>query len=359
MQNVQELRLGYDVDPVLIVSLNMRGVQLDSAQNIALRERLLAAAKSVPGVETASRQTAVPFWSTWSMGLFVEGIDTVSRLGQFDLNAVTPEYFQTLGTRIVRGRGITRDDTEHAPGAMVVSEAMGKVLWPGRDPMGQCARIGSDTVPCTYVVGIAENIKEQSLAADSGYYYYLSLPQRGPQRGGLFVRTRGDAEHFRDAVRTRLQREMPGISYVTVTPFNEIIGSQKRSWQLGSTMFVAFGALALVLAAIGLYSVIAYNVTQRTHELGVRRALGAQAMHAVRLVVTDGLRLAAIGVTTGAVIAFWAGRFVQPLLFDVSPRDPLVFVLVATLLVLVAIAARWFPALRESRVDPNVALRSE
>jgi ABC-type antimicrobial peptide transport system permease subunit len=152
---------------------------------------------------------------------------------------------------------------------------------------------------------------------------------------------------------------MPGVSYVSVTPFSDIIGPQKRSWHLGATMFVAFGTLALVLAAVGLYSVIAYNVAQRTHELGVRRALGAQASHAVRLVVVDGLRLAAIGVAIGVFIAFWAGRFLKPLLFDVSPRDPLVFVTVAGVLVLVAVAASWIPALRASRVDPNVALRTE
>jgi predicted permease len=359
LRNVQGTRLGYDVDPVLIVNLNMRGVTLDSAQNVALRERLLETAKTIPGVETASRQAAVPFWSTWSMGLYVEGIDTVGRLGQFNLNAVTPEHFQTLGTRIVRGRGISRDDTERAPRAMVVSEAMGKVLWPGRDPIGQCIRVSSDTLPCHYVVGIAENIKEQSLGADSGYYYYLSLPQFRPALGGLFVRTRDNAERMRETVRARLQREMPGVSYVTVMPFTDIIGSQKRSWQLGATMFVAFGALALVLSAIGLYSVIAYNVAQRTHELGVRRALGAQARHAVRLVVTDGLRVAAIGVSLGVLVAFWAGRFVRPLLFEVSPRDPLVFAFVAGMLILVAVAASWIPALRAARVDPNVALRTE
>ena len=132
-----------------------------------------------------------------------------------------------------------------------------------------------------------------------------------------------------------------------------------RSWTLGATMFTAFGVLALVLAGVGLYSVIAYNVAQRTHELGVRRALGAQARHAVRLVVVDGLRLAAIGVAIGVAIAFWAGRFVKPLLFEVSPRDPVVFAFVAALLVLVAVAASWIPALRASRVDPNVALRTE
>jgi putative ABC transport system permease protein len=359
LTKVEATDLGYDVDPVLVVNLNMRGVELDSAGDVVLRDRLLEAAKSIPGVEYASRQVAVPFWSTWSMGLYVEGIDTVSRLGEFDLNAVTPEYFQTLGTRILRGRGITSDDRHGAPLSIVVSEAMGKVLWPGKDPIGQCIRVVSDTLPCTYVVGIAENIRQQELGADSSFYYYLSLPQFRPRQGGLFVRTRGEAQRLREVVRTRLQREMPGVSYVSVTPFSDIIGSQKRSWKLGATMFVAFGGLALLLAAIGLYSVIAYNVAQRTHELGVRRALGAQAKHAVRLVVVDGLRLAAIGVAIGILIAFWAGRFVKPLLFEVSPRDPAVFALVAGLLVLVAVAASWIPALRASRVDPNVALRTE
>jgi predicted permease len=170
LRNVEGMRLGYDVDPVLVVDLNMRGVELDSARDVALRDRLMEAAKSIPGVETASRQITVPFWSTWSMGLYVEGIDTVSRLGQFDLNAVTPEYFQTLGTRILRGRGITRDDAQGAPLAMVVSEAMGKVLWPGKDPIGQCIRVVADTLPCTYVVGVAENIKEQERGAESTYY---------------------------------------------------------------------------------------------------------------------------------------------------------------------------------------------
>jgi predicted permease len=359
LRNVQEIRLGYDVDPVLKVSLNMRGVTLDSAETVALRARLLAAAKTIPGVQQASLQNAVPFWSTWSVGLFVQGIDTVGRLGQFDLNAVSPEYFATLGTRILRGRGITDRDTPDAPGAMVVSEAMGRALWPGKDPIGQCIRVQADTLPCSYVVGIAENIKEQSLSADSGFYYYLPAAQFNPRSGGLFVRVRGKAERFKEQVRARLQHEMPGAAYVTLTPLGEIIGSQKRSWQLGATMFAVFGAMALVLAGVGLYSVIAYNVAQRTHELGVRRALGAQAADAIRLVVKDGLKLAGVGVAIGAAAAFWTGKFVRSLLFGVSPRDPAVFVLVAVLLIAVAVAASWVPALRASRVDPSEALRAD
>ncbi len=357
--NVQHVRLGYDVDPVSLVNLNMRGEKLDSAATIALRQRLLEAARTLPGVENASLQATVPFWSTWSTSLYVEGIDTVSRLGQFNLNAVSSEHFATFGTRLLRGRGITDQDVANAPRVMVVSENMGKVLWPGRDPINQCIRVNADTMPCTYVVGVAENIRAQSMSADSGYFYYVPSAQYAPTTGGLFVRTRGNARTLSEPLRKRLQQEMPGASYISITPFSDIIAGERRSWQLGATMFVAFGMLALVLAAIGLYSVIAYNVAQRTHELGVRRALGAQAGHVMRLVVTDGLRVAGVGVALGAVAAFWAGKFVKPLLFNVSPRDPAVFVFVATTLVLVALAASWIPALRGSRVDANVALRSD
>jgi ABC-type antimicrobial peptide transport system permease subunit len=293
------------------------------------------------------------------MGLFVEGIDTVSRVGQFDMNAVSPEFFATVGTRIVRGRGISAQDTPNAPRSMVVSENMGRALWPGKDPIGQCIRVMADTMPCTYVVGIAENIKGQSLSADSSYYYYLPAAQYRPEMGGLFIRAHGGAAKAREAVRRRLQAEMPGASYVSITPLDAIVGSQTRSWELGATMFVAFGALAIVLAAIGLYSVIAYNVAQRTHELGVRRALGAQASDVVRLVVSDGLRVAGVGVAVGIVAAFWAGRWVKPLLFNESPSDPVVFIAVAVTLIAVAAAASWVPAMRASRVDANTALRTD
>jgi predicted permease len=359
LRNVNAVRLGYDVAPVLLVDRTMRGVELDSAQTVVLRRRLLESARNIPGVENASLQTSVPFWSTWSQSLYVEGIDTVSRLGQFNLNAVSPEYFATMGTRIVRGRGLSVDDRHGAPLAMVVSEAMARALWPAQDALGKCVRMNSDTTPCFQVVGIAENIKAQSLSGDSSFYYYLSAEQFSPQTGGLFVRVRGDGAKSADAVRKALQREMPGASYVNVTPLSTIVGVQTRSWNLGATMFAAFGGLALVLAAIGLYSVISYNVAQRTHELGVRRALGAQAGDVVRLVVNDGMRLAGAGVVIGAVAALWAGRFVKELLFGVSPRDPLVFGLVVTMLVAVAIAASWIPARRASRVDPNVALRTD
>jgi putative ABC transport system permease protein len=359
LRHVRVIPLGYDVDPVLLVDLNMRGVQLDSAHRIVLRHELLAAAQAIPGVERASRQLTVPFWNTWNLDLHVAGIDSVQRLGEFDLNAVTPEYFSTLGTRLLRGRGIEAQDGEQAPRVMVVSQAMAKALWPSRDPIGQCVRVGADTVPCTYVVGVAENIKSQQLGDDPGLFYYLSEPQWHPEQGGLFLRTRGQAARYAENIRRRLQQLMPGASYVTVTPLRDILGEQTRSWQLGATMFLAFGALALALAAIGLYSVMAYTVSQRTQELGVRAALGAQQRDLVRLVVNEALTLGTAGIVIGVVIALASGQWLGPLLFQESPHDPLVFGFVTVVLLGVTVLASFVPSRRAAQVDPLVALRYE
>jgi putative ABC transport system permease protein len=240
-----------------------------------------------------------------------------------------------------------------------VSDAMAKALWPGQDAIGQCVKVEADTMPCTYVVGVAENIKSQKLGDDPTMNYYLSAAQFHPDKGGLFVRVRGDGARSAEAIRRRLQQVMPGSSYVTVTPLREILGEQTRSWELGATMFLAFGALALVLAAIGLYSVMAYNVAQRTQELGVRAALGAQRKDLVRLVLNDGLTTATVGIVIGVVIALAGGQWLGPLLFQESPHDPLVFGFVALLLLGVTVAASIIPSRRAARVDPIVALRYE
>src|SRR5438552_1422548 len=289
----------------------------------------------------------------------VAGIDSVSRLGDFDLNAVSPDYFATMGTRILRGRGVSAQDIRAAPQVMVVSDAMAKALWPGQDAIGQCVKVGADTTPCRYVVGVAENIKSQRLGDDRTLFYYLSAAQWHPEKGGLFLRVRGDGARSAEAIRRRLQQLMPGTSYVTVTPLREILGEQTRSWELGATMFLAFGALALVLAAIGLYSVIAYNVAQRAQELGVRAALGAQQKDLVRLVLNEGLKMATVGIVIGVVIALAGGQWLGPLLFQESPHDPLVFGFVALLLLGVTVAASVVPSRRAARVDPIVALRYE
>ena len=359
LANVRSTPLGYDADQLAVVDIHERGVKFDSVQAHNLRLDLLAAAQAIPGVEHASLQVTMPFWSTWSNSLHVAGIDTVEKLGQFDLNAVTPDYFTTMGTRILRGRGITDQDVAGAPKSMVVSQSMAKKLWPKADAIGQCVKVGADSVPCTYVVGVAEDIKNSSLNDEPGLYYYMSWLQFAPQQGGLFVRTRGEAERAKETIRKVLQTRMPGVSYVTVTPMTDVLGEQTQSWQVGATMFLAFGVLALVLAAVGLYSVIAYNVAQRAQELGVRVALGAQVRDVMTLVFRQGMSVALFGVALGAGIALAVGHWVEPLLFNESARDPVVYGFVAVALMGVAAVASFIPARRAARTDPMQALRSE
>jgi putative ABC transport system permease protein len=236
---------------------------------------------------------------------------------------------------------------------------MARKLWPTKEPLGQCVKVGADTAPCNTVVGVAEDIRRESFDKDEGLQYYLSIAQAGEPRGGLFVRTRADARRHTERVRRELQRVMPGVSYVSATPLQDILDQNIRSWQLGATMFTIFGGIGLLLAAVGLYAVMAYNTAQRTHELGVRIALGAQPADVVRLVAAGGLRVAVAGVAIGAVVALAAGRFIAPLLFNISPKDPSVFALVTVTLIATALLASLVPAWRATRVDPNVALRTE
>jgi hypothetical protein len=302
----------------------------------------------------------VPFWSTSSTSLFVAGIDTVGRLGRFTYQAASPEYFDAMGTRILRGRGYTEADRHGAPRVMVVSESMGRTLWPNQDPLGQCIKVGADTMPCTTVIGIAEDMIQNDIAAKTRFHYYMPVEQFRPDGGnGLFLRMSGDPKRQQENVRKALQAVMPGQSYVTVTPLIDIVDGARRSWRLGATMFVAFGVLALLVAAIGLYGVIGYNVTQRMHELGVRVALGAQVGDIVRLVVGQGLAFAIAGVAVGTLLAVLGSRWLQPLLFQQSAKDPVIYGLVAAVMLLVGLAASASPALRAAKADPNTALRAE
>ena len=360
LRNVRQVRLGFDADSVLLVSLSMRDVRLDSAAKVALRLRLLQAAKAVPGISHATLQESVPFAGSSSWPLYVTGIDSVSKLGEFDFNPVSTEYFATMGTRIVRGRGIESTDSDGAQRVAVIGASMAAALWPGKDPIGRCMRFASDSMPCTYIVGVAEDIHSHTIEDESkSFFYYLPAAQWRPQDGGLFVRAHHDASRLVEPLRRRLQREMPGTSFVTVTQLGDIVDAQMRSWIVGATVFTAFGALALVLAAVGLYSVIAYNVTQRKHELGVRLALGAARGGIVRLVVTESLRFALAGIAIGSVASLAGGWWIGPLLFRQSPRDPAVFGLVTIVLLGVAVAASWIPALRAAGLDPKTALQSD
>ena len=361
LDNVRAVRLGWDPEPVLIVDPNLRGLALDTAAATALRHRLLETAQSIPGVEYAARVDALPFaTSTWH--LHVEGIDSVARLGRFNFQAATPDYFKVVGTRIVRGRSFTASDRGPAARVVVVSESMARVLWPGKDAIGQCLRVGADTLPCTRVIGIAEDAVQYSISDNERLMYYVPDEEPPPVRPGrrLFLRMRGPSVASSiERVRRALQRAMPAPGYVTVVPLEDLVDAQRRSWRVGAGMFVAFGALALVVAAVGLYGVIAYDVAQRKHELGVRIALGAMAHDVVRLVVAEGLSLAAAGVAIGLGVSLIAAHWVQPLLFRESGNDPVVLVIVGLAMGVVAVIASAAPAMRAARADPITALRSD
>ncbi len=359
--HVRSMRIGFDAEPVLLVSRELRGIQMSDSDQVRLGRQLLETAQALPGVEHAAWVSSVPFWSTSGTDFYVTGIDSVRKLGRFSYQTATPDYFATMDTRIVRGRPFTAEDRAGSPMVAVVSQAMANVLWPGKEALGQCMRVGGDTMPCTTVIGIAEDAVQNSLLEDDKrFHYYLPITQFRPAEGfALMLRVRGDPVRQVEGVRRALQAVMPGSSYVNVRPMRELVDGQRRSWKVGATMFVAFGVLALLVAAVGLYGVITYNVAQRMHEIGVRIALGAQWRDVVRLVVGQGVRFAVAGVVLGLGLALLAGKWIQPLLFQQSARDPATFGAMAALLLAVALVASTMPAVRATRADPNSALRDE
>ena len=359
VDRVGQLRLGYDPDQLLVVDLSLRSTNLDSAGQVALRRALIERAERNPMVRGATLACSVPFAGTCSQPVFVAGVDSTNRLGEFVTQVASPAYFETVGTRILRGRGILPDDRAGGPLVAVVSEAMARALWPTRDAIGQCFRTGADTAPCRIVVGIAENVRQERIGDEAGFEYYIPAAQDGGHRGRLFVRVQGDPATQSDALRRDLTSVMPASAYLVVRPMTRLVGNVTRSWRLGAVMFTAFGVLAMVVAMIGLYSVVAYGVAQRRHEVGVRIALGAQVADIVRLVVFEGLRVVIVGTVLGMALALSSGRWLGPLLFRVSPSDPMVFAAVAIVLIGVALVASGLPALRASRFDPVASLRAD
>ena len=368
LRNVLAIPLGFDARPVIEVITDFRGLQMDDATTVAMRARLLEAARRIPGVEAATLVNSRMF-RTNTTTLRVPGVDSVERLGRFNLQVTTGDYFPVMRTRILRGSGLTSGASAASPREVVVSASMARALWPDRDALGQCLQVlhwnagpEDPTPPCTTVVGIAEDIAaEGGIRDEVRFMYYLNAEQLGGQYGGtILVRMRDDnaAAHL-DRVRRAMQAAMPGDGFVVVGMLQDAVDSQVRSWRLGATLFVAFGGLALAVAAIGLYGVVGYTVAQRQHELAMRRALGARGRHLTGLVMAQGLGAAAVGVGTGLAVAAATAPQLAPLLYGISPRDPLVLGTVGAVMLLVAVVACIAPARRAVRVDPNRVLRSE
>ena len=356
--NVRSLDLGFQPEHVIVAEMSARGTPIDSARRIEIMKRLRERALTVPGVQHAAYTLTIPFGSEWNQFLVVPGVDTASLRDLFYVNLVGPGYFETMGTPLIRGRQITDADRAGGQPVAVLSQAAVRRIWPSDDPLGKCVKLEANG-PCHVVVGISGDIRA-AFDEGPGRHVYIAATQVPPPADlRLFVRTRGDAATRTEAVRRALQEVAPGSAYVSTRTLDSIVAPQMRSWRLGATMFTIFGLLALVVAAIGLYSVVAYDVSQRTRELGVRVALGASAGMVLRLVVGEGVRVVMVGLALGAVAAVSLAGRVSPLLYGVSAKDPVTYAGVVGVLLAVAVVASLAPALRAARVDPNIALRAD
>jgi len=363
LQNARGLHLGYDVEPIVVVNEHRRGDQrMPGAAWIELERRLSETAAHLPGAIAASPAASIPFWGYegYPLATDQQPKEQVSALGNFVLQSGSADYFRTMGTRITRGRGFTQDDRFDSPPVAAVSEGMARALWPGRDPLGQCLFIYvGPNPPCRTVIGVVEETHIQSLVDEREHTYYVPLSQLQHATGTILVRVAGRGEDFVETVRQGLQPTMPGDAYVTAVPFSTMLAAPMRSWTLGATMFVGFGLLALVVAAVGLYSVIAYGIAQRRREIAIRLALGSTRQGVLRFVLSVGLTSVIASIALGCAIAFSAAGWIAPLLFRVSARDPVVYLVVGAGLFVVAVIATCMPARAAMRLDPNRVLRAE
>ena len=366
--NASTLDLGVDADRVVVAEVSrprLTEVAEGPARNAerARRKTMLRASldaiRAVPGVDRASVAIGMPFGYSFGQDVSLPEAGPVSPNG-LSVSAVAADYFETVGTRIIEGRGFSESDREGSAPVLIVSQHLARHLWPGRSALGRCLIVGNPPGPCATVVGVAANTHRQRLKESAIPHLYLPAGQESGFGGDvLLVRTDRGLDTVADAVRRRLVELDGTITLVRTETLRERIDPQLRSWRLGASVFLFAGLLALIVASAGIYSVLAYLVAARRHEIGVRLALGATTRHVGSVVIRTSLVMALSGIAAGILVAAAVAPRLEPLLFDVSPRDPFVFVTVAGLLTLVAIATSLTPALRASRVSPLEVLRSD
>ena len=364
LHQVLGLRLGFDPDRLIVASVNLDALGYKRPEINATYERLRERVRQLPGVAGASLSIGTPFQSSWAVELSVPGRDSIPSIktGGPYVSAVTPDYFRTLGTTVRRGRAFTDGDDAGAQRVAVVNETMARLVWPDEDPIGKTMRIGRDPSPFA-VVGVVEDARRQEVTDEVVVQYFVPLSQAdsvfSDGVGSLIVRTSGPAEPLVGPVRREIQASSADLPYPSIDPMPQLYADQLRPWRLGSSLFALFGGLGVLLAAIGLYGVLSYVVSQRTQELGIRIALGAGRRSVLGLVLRQGLQVTLAAVALGVIGALAAGRAIASLLYGVSPHDPVVLAAVALMLTLVAVVASYLPAQRATRVDPMVALRTE
>ncbi|HET7584211.1 MAG TPA: ABC transporter permease [Gemmatimonadaceae bacterium] len=360
LHNVRAINVGMDLDRVATASVDLRSRGMAPPDIRAFFDRAADRLRAIPGVAQVSLAQAVPFRMIMMRMVRIPGTAAADEPVRALTNVVDEHYFETLGIPLRAGRVFTDQDRIGTPEVAVVSETFARRYWPEESAIGKC--IAGRDGTCITVVGVVADTRTAGLMTDPEPFFYVALGQAEPTRFAslqLHVRARGAPEQLAPAIRREMLALDPNLPYITVEPMTNLVRPQLRPWQMGTLAFGIFGALALVLAATGLYGVISFVVAQRTHEMGIRMALGAQRGDVMRLVLSQSGALVAIGTVVGVAGAAVGTRALRGLVYGVSPTDVPTFGAIVALLALVSLVASWAPARRATRVDPMVALRSE
>jgi predicted permease len=359
LRNVLGTDFGYDTRKLLVATVDFRGLGYKSDRATAVYRQLLDRARTIPGVEAAAFTQAGPLEFFFGTSVEVPGRGVLRPDHGTYFQSVSADYFRTMGSRLLRGRGFDPGDREGAPKVAVMGEAMAQLAFPDENPVGKCVLLGSDK-GCRQVVGVVADAKQWQVTERAYPIVYVPFDQdSGASPTALYLRVRDAARTLVPSVRRQLQAVDPAGPYVSVTSLDARVDEQYRPWRLGASVLGLFGGLALVLSGLGLYGVLAYVVGQRTREIGVRVALGAERRSVLVLVLGEGLRVVAVGAVAGLLAALALSRLVTSLLYGVSPRDPWVLSSSAAVLLATAILACVIPARRAAMVDPMEALRYE
>jgi putative ABC transport system permease protein len=360
LHNAQTEDIGVDRDNVLAVEVDFAGTGRSDGAVAAFFEQALERAAAVPGVTNASIAAMAPLRGARMVGslrLPDREVPEHPTGGPYS-NAVTPGFFETTGMRITQGRDFLEAE-RHRRDALIVNETMAKMYWPGRSPIGECTYRGRQKT-CTTVVGVVADSRRTNLVEKDRYlYYYTPMAPTAVDSRALLVRIAPDARGVEATLRQTLHGLDASLPFVNIQTLGETLNPQLRPWRLGASVFTAFGILAVILAVIGLWSSVAYAVSQRTQEFAVRMTLGAHRSSLVALMLKEGVRNALVAIAAGLALAALASPYIADLLYGVSSRDPLVFITVAAGILTLATIASLLPAWRISRIDPAVALRTD
>ena len=360
-----DVKPGFDPSHTLTMEVSLPTLPSSKYANeqeqAAFFQQVLDRLNHSPGVTAAGAVLSLPLTGAEeSTDLFIEGRPrpTADQRAEADYTVVTPDYFRALQIPFLRGRQFSDRDGKDAPGVIIINEALAHRYWPDGDPLGQRLTVGFEKSP-REIVGIVASVKQSTLSAGARpamYLPHLQLPTGGMS---IVIRTNGDPMSLAALARTQIHSVDPTIPVTNTRTMDEIFSASVAQQRFSMLLVGVFGALAVILAAIGIYGVMGYAVTQRKHEIAVRMALGAKTNQVLKLILKDGLVLASLGVAIGLAGAFALTRLMSSLLFEVKPTDAQTFIAVSALLIFVALLACLIPARRATKVDPLVALRYE